>query len=430
MKILQKIWEKSKCEKILCTYILLIGICTVFNMARYILFSEPAPFLVQAYVCGFMFSVAVFVYTIKIPALALLPGVGYVILHSCSNMFGYTNNIIYMIMATISFVFAVVGSWYQFKEKVKPNKKCILSGICVILIGLLGAGIWCGNVYVVRNKQVPAQNEVWAVPEKYDGIECPNPGKVETFTYETKAYATDSRKVTKQAYVYLPYGYDETKEYDILYLMHGTGDDEAYWLEKYSYNKVMIDNLIYYDDIKPVIIVTPTWYVEDDLPDDPDQLTYSFIDELRNDLIPAVESTYATYAKSVSEEDLIASRNHRAFAGLSRGSATMFRSAYCGSLDYFSKFGAFSACMTTLDEFSVTWNDKNKDYTIDYLYNTSGTFDFLLDEHVKNTEALLEAEKRLVENVNYSFDIFPMDYHSIHSWHISLYNCLQKFYSY
>lgn len=35
-------------------------------------------------------------------------------------------------------------------------------------------------------------------------------------------YTSDSRnEITKTAYVYLPYGYDETKQYDILYLMHG-----------------------------------------------------------------------------------------------------------------------------------------------------------------------------------------------------------------
>ena len=34
-----------------------------------------------------------------------------------------------------------------------------------------------------------------------------------------------SGDVKKTAYVYLPYGCEE-KEYNILYLMHGTGDDE------------------------------------------------------------------------------------------------------------------------------------------------------------------------------------------------------------
>ncbi len=44
----------------------------------------------------------------------------------------------------------------------------------------------------------------------------------------------------KTAYVYLPYGYSEEKEYNILYLMHGTGDDEKYWLKTNPYNKTML----------------------------------------------------------------------------------------------------------------------------------------------------------------------------------------------
>ena len=45
-----------------------------------------------------------------------------------------------------------------------------------------------------------------------------------------------------------------------------------------------------------MIVVTPTFYVEDDCADDLDQLTYSFAKELRNDLMPEIESVYSTYA--------------------------------------------------------------------------------------------------------------------------------------
>ena len=98
------------------------------------------------------------------------------------------------------------------------------------------------------------------------------------------------RSVKKSAYVYLPYGYSKEKEYNILYLMHGTGDDEKYWLKTNPYNKTMLDNMIADGDIEPLIVVTPTFYVEDDCADDLDQLTYSFAKELRNDLMPEIES--------------------------------------------------------------------------------------------------------------------------------------------
>lgn len=67
--------------------------------------------------------------------------------------------------------------------------------------------------------------------------ECEHPGIVEHISYKTKAYATDERTVEKQACVYLPYGYDPEKQYNILYLMHGTGDNEDYWLLAHPENK-------------------------------------------------------------------------------------------------------------------------------------------------------------------------------------------------
>ena len=76
-------------------------------------------------------------------------------------------------------------------------------------------------------------------------------------------------------------------------------------------------------DIDPLIVVTPTFYVEDDCADDLDQLTYSFAKELRNDLMPEIESSYSTYAKSADDKGFSKSRDHRAFAGLSRGAVTM-----------------------------------------------------------------------------------------------------------
>ena len=60
-----------------------------------------------------------------------------------------------------------------------------------------------------------AGQTVWAVPQIYEQ-ECEHPGIVEHISYETKAYATDERTVEKQACVYLPYGYDPEKQYNIL----------------------------------------------------------------------------------------------------------------------------------------------------------------------------------------------------------------------
>ena len=112
----------------------------------------------------------------------------------------------------------------------------------VILAGFLG--FWKVRYEAAHNAQGQARDELWAVPAKYDETEPTQPGTVEEVVYNTKAYATDERDVKKTAYVYLPYGYDSEKEYNILYLMHGTGDDEKYWLKTNPYNKTMLDNMI------------------------------------------------------------------------------------------------------------------------------------------------------------------------------------------
>jgi enterochelin esterase-like enzyme len=172
--------------------------------------------------------------------------------------------------------------------------------------------------------------------------------------YQTHAYATDKRDVMRSALVYLPAGYDENKQYNILYLLHGSGDDQYYWLRTHEYNKIMLDNMIAAGEIEPLIVVTPTFYCEDDCTESVaalEGLTYAFRDELRNDLMPAVESKYSTYAGTADEAGFTQCREHRAFAGLSRGAVTTNRSVLCGCLDYFAWFGTFSGSRTSADSF-------------------------------------------------------------------------------
>lgn len=365
----------------------------------------------------------------KLPLLWLVLGVGGVILSSCSNNARFMPNVCVVLQTATAFAAGIAGCVLWIFHRGGPSFKLshIAAYACFAAVAIVIACVCAGSAAAVNVKTGAAETEVWAVPDIYDSAECPERGRVERVEYETKAYATDSRAVTKAAYVYLPYGYDESKQYDILYLMHGTGDDERYWLKDHPENVTMLDNLIYRRDIAPLIAVTPTWYVENDCADDLDVLTYSFKDELRRDLVPLIETKYSTYAASVEEPDLIASRDHRAFAGLSRGSATTFHSAINGSLDIFSYFGCFSGSLTSESEFDEGMRSENfRDYSVNYFYNTSGTFDFLLSEHLSTYKRLLSADPRLQEGVNCSFDVFPAVYHNHPSWHIALYNYLQK----
>ncbi|MBO4990140.1 MAG: hypothetical protein J6D37_07400 [Clostridia bacterium] len=409
--------------------VLLIGL-GIWNVLDYFFLGETFSFVAALSMSLLFCFAALTAWHCRLPLLWIPIAVGSAVLFFCSNLFEVLSNLPYLFFWIVSTIVALASLVVFFKERTKPKISPLPLG-CFLLVFVNFFGFWGLTSFFSSKSEFlwKEMSELWAVPDRFDKAACKNKGTLEEIFYTTKAYATDSREVQKRAFIYLPFGYDEEKSYDILYLLHGTGDREDYWLKRFSYNKVMLDNLIDRKIIKPVIVVTPTWYVENDCADELDKLTYSFQKELRNDLMPFVESHYATYAKGTTPSDFEESRDHRAFAGLSRGSVTTFHSAFNGSLDYFSYFGCYSGCRTSEAEFANGFSsEENQKYAVNYFYNTSGSFDFMLKEHLKTYRALVKREDRLVEGENCSFDVFPMCYHSMTSWHIALYNTLIKFY--
>lgn len=155
-------------------------------------------------------------------------------------------------------------------------------------------------------------------------------GTIELLEYDSKDYTSSSRPATrKPAYVYLPYGYDPTQKYDIIYLLHGwTGVAQEYFLGRSGSSKTSLvhifDNLIEKGLTKPFIAVSPTWDTENQSADwgrSIDEIA-AFHDEWLSDLVPAVEGKYSTYAATTDAAGIEASRDHRAFGGFSLGSVT------------------------------------------------------------------------------------------------------------
>lgn len=404
----------------------LIALVAVVNVVRYALLGSALSLVNLCLIEVLLLLVCLLAWQSRLPALLLavaVPGV----------MLGVTTNSVetglfnlgFFIQAGVALIAAVAGTVLQLRHKTPPRRPRIwtAAALAVVLVG--GLAFWQGSAAVSRSAQTVGR-DIWAVPDRFSRP-CERGGTVEELTYQTKAYATDQREVEKTAYVYLPAGYDPEEQYNILYLLHGTGDNERAWLVEHGENKDMVDQLIDQGIIEPLIIVTPTFYVEDDCAGELDQLTYSFAQELRNDLMPAVESRYSTYAPTCDEAGFTESRDHRAFAGLSRGAVTTYHSALCGSLDYFSWFGAFSGSRTSADYFRETiQSEAFGDYPIHYLYVSSGTLDFALPGQLQDYAALLDLEPRLTSGVNTNFDVFPMQSHSWESWHLALYNFLQK----
>ncbi len=239
-------------------------------------------------------------------------------------------------------------------------------------------------------------------------------GTIEHISYPTKDYYGDGAEITKHAYVYLPDGYDPTKQYDVLYLMHGIGGSEREWGMTGDSSKVkkIMDNLIFNEQAKPFIIVTPNGRSSADFANTNADYNsfYCFGQELRNDLIPYIDTHYATYAdcervnstdgteangsdssndapadpsdngetgqETAASYDLAASRSHRAMAGLSMGGMQTINIGMCECLDLFSWFGAFSSAPTSYPASEIAMKlTAFPDENINYFYAICGTED-------------------------------------------------------
>lgn len=238
----------------------------------------------------------------------------------------------------------------------------------------------------------------------------------------------------------MPYNYDESKQYNIIYLIHGTDRQSVNHIETWLYTvgiKNVLDNMIFYNDIDPVIVVTPSFYSYGLYGDDnmtnirevtpvKEKSTKNFGYELKYDLIPAVESKYSTYAEDVDEKSLIDSRDHRAMAGLSNGARITLDGGMTQNFDYISWFGCFSSSIESSKIIEAIHSEKNKNYKLNYLFNADGIYDFAYNAHKKMYEELLKDESFNENNLEYVEIAFG--YHSSRSWQISMYDALQRFF--
>lgn len=214
----------------------------------------------------------------------------------------------------------------------KVMKKIFISIILMLAIPAFGFASCSDNEdppYNPDGIDIPTEFTIQmttAIPGQYLSA-ATEQGTVEVVEYESKDYTSASLPVThKPAYVYLPYGYDAMQKYDIIYLIHGwSGVAEGYFGRPNNQQmKNLFDNMIQQGLCKPFIAVSPTW--------DKDNRSKGwsesvgeiavFHNEYENELIPAVEGRYSTYAETTDRAGIIASRDHRAFGGFSLGAVT------------------------------------------------------------------------------------------------------------
>jgi enterochelin esterase family protein len=177
-------------------------------------------------------------------------------------------------------------------------------------------------------------------PAFYDGQAVPH-GEIRTHWYHSKSLNT-LRRLT----VYTPPGYDkETKtRYPVLYLFHGANADETAW-QRLGRANLILDNLLASGTARPFLIVMPLGYgVSPGSPAPPGKNTELFGKDLREDVIPFVESTYRA----------LADRDHRAIVGLSMGGGQAL-SIGLNHLELFSHVGGFSSGLGPAAEFANTY---------------------------------------------------------------------------
>lgn len=101
----------------------------------------------------------------------------------------------------------------------------------------------------------------------------------------------------KHANVYLPFNYDCNRKYNVLYLLHGwTGDAEDYLnVSDDCQFRNILDNMIFNGDSNPLIVVSPTWNIdneEKDWNESCEEIRLFWI-EYVNYLIPEIENKYS-----------------------------------------------------------------------------------------------------------------------------------------
>ncbi len=255
-----------------------------------------------------------------------------------------------------------------------------------------------------------------------------NCGTIQEISYTTKAYYGDESEIVKTAFVYLPKDYDETKEYNVLYLMHGIGGNEKEWGMYNSSSKVkaMMDQLTAREAIDPFIVVAVNGRSSADFANTNADINsfYVFGKELRNDLIPYIDANFATYAEYREEGyDLTAARDHRAMAGLSMGGMQTTNIGLCECLDIISYFGTFSAAPTTYSAVQIAeCLETFEEYDINYFYSMCGTGDNIAYSSAKAAvTGLTDITDKLTDGENFTWQTLPGG-HDFNIWYLGFYN--------
>jgi enterochelin esterase family protein len=137
---------------------------------------------------------------------------------------------------------------------------------------------------------------------------------------------------TRRMHVYTPPGYAAEREYPVLYLLHGAGDDDEAWVRTGRVNFIL-DNLLAEGRVTPMVVAMPDGHVLGrDWKQDREGKLRAFVRDFYEGVMPETERLYRAGKE----------RGQRAMAGLSMGGGQTI-SAGLTRPGMFGAYGIFSS---------------------------------------------------------------------------------------
>lgn len=262
-------------------------------------------------------------------------------------------------------------------------------------------------------------------------------GEVIKIQYHTHWYSGKSATAFKKPIcIYVPYGYDTLKEYNVMVLLPGMDMPYSCYLSRaHRYSPVLysvqfqnvLDNLIDAKVIEPSIIVTLPYYgatVEGHpvMELDGNQL----INELRYDLLPYMISNYSTYAKGTDSISISNAREHFGTFGFSYTSTMIPKYIIPECIDLFSWFGASSIFHADLSSSIKDVISEIGRYSISFFYAGCGDKDNAYAQTHEMYNTFLNGVPDL--SANSDLVIIPNCGHDARTYDTAIINCLLKFF--
>ena len=272
--------------------------------------------------------------------------------------------------------------------------------------------------------------------------EAEEQGTVSIVDYITRDYYCDEYyDIRKQMAVYLPYGYNEERQYDVLVLLHCGWADYRFWLvnerdyctpegeTKPVYVKNMLDNMIQQGYCRPLIVLAPCCYLYDNTPNANGNLfEYEQMKrEVGEDLLRFAAENYATWAESGSREALTEAREHVGFFGASFGAYMNYISIIGPNFDLAANFAFTGGGAVERGYLLNTWTEKGtRNFPLNCLYIAEGEYD---DRAVPEASfyTLLQSGEPFSES-NLHYTMVAGSGHVDHTYLVALFNTLQLFF--